>query len=217
MSWNAKNIGGYSVGTSEWEENIDQIAAYLRPIGWTDEAIAGVIGNMTAESGLNPWRWNSDNWRSTLNYQDPPIAYGLLQYYPSTKYIDDPLSEDYPGYGPNFSDQAGDPADGLAQLHWLTDNPSAWGPASWSPYPDITSLYQYSRMDLETIDTMVHIFLANYERPSYEDAQSSLPVRQSAGRAAYEYLTGHPTPGTGLPLWLLFKMKLFNNFYRRFY
>ena len=50
--------------------------------GWSDNAIAGLIGNLQAESSINPGRWQSDSVNN-LNG-----GYGLVQWTPASKYID---------------------------------------------------------------------------------------------------------------------------------
>ena len=49
MSWHCQSTYGWSdPSTIEWQENVTEITAFLRGYNWTDEAIAGVIGNMVS-------------------------------------------------------------------------------------------------------------------------------------------------------------------------
>ena len=59
--------------------NAYYISLYLKEKGWTVESISGLLGNMEAESGLNPGRWQGDN-------VGIGPAYGLVQWDPWTKY-----------------------------------------------------------------------------------------------------------------------------------
>lgn len=60
-------------------EYIHQVLEYI--YGWTKEAIAGLLGNLQSESGLNPGRWQSDK-------VGVGPAYGLVQWDPFSKYVD---------------------------------------------------------------------------------------------------------------------------------
>lgn len=68
------------LSASEMEVNARYIYSYLSDKGWTLNAIAGVLGNMENESGLNPGRWQNDNVGGGP-------AYGLVQWDPWSKYV----------------------------------------------------------------------------------------------------------------------------------
>lgn len=61
--------------------NATYIYKYLTNKGWTINAIAGLLGNMQAESSLNPGRWQSEYVGNTSG------GYGLVQWTPATKYF----------------------------------------------------------------------------------------------------------------------------------
>lgn len=79
---------GDTFNTSEYldDEQMDvngfYIYSHLKNAGWTDNAIAAILGNMVAESTLNPGIWQSHD---IGNYSG---GYGLVQWTPATKYID---------------------------------------------------------------------------------------------------------------------------------
>lgn len=58
---------------------IYQVLKYI--YSWSDNAIAGLLGNIQSESSINPGRWQGDNVGSGP-------AYGLVQWDPYTKYTD---------------------------------------------------------------------------------------------------------------------------------
>ena len=60
MGWYAKPSGGYGYNSTEGRANIEQINGILNELGFTLEAQAGILGNIVAESALNPWRWQGD-------------------------------------------------------------------------------------------------------------------------------------------------------------
>lgn len=59
---------------------IYQVLKYIH--GWSDNAIAGILGNMQSESALNPGRWQSDNVGANSS------GYGLVQWTPATTYFE---------------------------------------------------------------------------------------------------------------------------------
>ena len=67
----------------EMKLNAQYVYEVLKYIyGWSDNAIAGLIGNLQAESAINPGRWQSDNVGNTSG------GYGLTQWTPASKYFE---------------------------------------------------------------------------------------------------------------------------------
>ena len=62
--------------------NANYIYTYFKRHNWTDNAICAMIGNMQAESTINPGRWQSDDVGNTSG------GYGLVQWTPATKYFE---------------------------------------------------------------------------------------------------------------------------------
>ena len=60
MAWHVKARGGYTISSTEAQENAQEIYAILYGLGWTVNAISGLLGNMEVESGYNHWRWHRD-------------------------------------------------------------------------------------------------------------------------------------------------------------
>ena len=54
MAWHAKPSGGYNAYSVAGIDNIFEINNNLQ--SFHIAAISGIIGNIMAESGLNPWR-----------------------------------------------------------------------------------------------------------------------------------------------------------------
>lgn len=59
--WYAKAAGAYSRTSDEAIANAKEIYGILSGLGWSLNAVCGMLGNMGAESGYNPFRWQSDN------------------------------------------------------------------------------------------------------------------------------------------------------------
>ena len=131
MAWHAKPSGGYGVNTTEGTDNINEVWAILQSHGYTQEAAAGVLGNVKAESGLNPWRWQGDTFGTSRGY-------GLFQFTPASDYIN------LPGATPNMSTSAqttgATAADGARQVDcFANDELSKWVPSAWRPYWSTTT------------------------------------------------------------------------------
>ena len=187
----AKLQNGYTISSTEGTNNIMAIYDYLAPLGYTKTAVAGMLGNVMKESGLNPWRWEGN----TVNYSK---GYGLFQFTPASGYINN--CSDVSGYGPSLSVDQDTPGatsdDGYAQLYVFdTDRLGKWVPGCWRPYWDSSqnpwtytmtqnmlleyggsiSMTEFRSMDVLTYATMA--FLGCYEGPS--DKTPSHPEYQT--------------------------------------
>ena len=143
MSWHAKSSYGYARSSQEAYDNCFEIYTILYNLGWTLEAVCGVLGNMESESGYNPWRWQSD---IILANDDPDIyiqnghAYGLCQWDPASKYISNGVG--IAGYSPNYSNQAGTASDGHAQMIFMDSYSAQWQNHPSSPWPETFAEYK---------------------------------------------------------------------------
>lgn len=143
-SFYAKPSGGYLISSTEGTANITAAYHYLSNEGYSDNAIVGILGNVVAESGLNPWRWQND----TVNYYN---GYGLFQYTPASDYID---ASWIPNWAPNEDTSAeepsADPDDALGQLYaFVNDTFGKWVGYCWrnywdpNDYPDLYAKHNY--------------------------------------------------------------------------
>ena len=224
--WYAKPTGAYRLSTVEAKSNMTQISAYLSSKGYSHSAVCGVIGNAYAESGLNPWRWQSD----VVNLS---AGYGLFQFTPASGYIDG--CADVNGYAPNLSTDAqtpgSTPSDGLSQLIVFDTNKLLkWVSTCWRSYWDktkyaelyamcqtiLTNYGDGSRLSIEqfkAIDSVQYAtlaFLACFEGP----ASPNLPPRVVYANTAYDYLYGSTPPQPGpstmkkMPIFMMTKYGL---------
>lgn len=81
--WIARN--NY-LSLSEMQNNATIIYNYLKPLGWTTNAICGLLGNMQAESTINPQLYQGRRVPAQ-GAQSIPWGYGLVQWTPATKMI----------------------------------------------------------------------------------------------------------------------------------
>ena len=223
MAWHAKPSGPYNIGTSDWIDNLTMIRSLCS--GWSDASIAGMVGNMQHESGLNPWRWQND----TVNLS---AGYGLPQFTEASGYIN------LPGTMANMSTTGitpgASPDDGTRQMQAInTDELSKWMWGCWRDYWSpvaYSQLYAYRSQILATwgdgshitmaqfkactdVDACAFIWLACYEGPG----EPNYTPRKATAELVYtNYMGGvvpptpdpptPPTPsGSVVPYWLLKK------------
>lgn len=199
MAWHAKSTGGYHYTSSEAYDNCYQIYGILNSLGWTLEAICGVLGNMNSESGYNPWRWQYEEVLSVddsvawdPSASDTKHAYGLCQWDGPGKYIVN--GQGYQGYAPNFSDQAGSASDGRAQVYFLDGYSAQWQDHPSSAWPETFSEYK----QLTDVTHAVESFFHNYEIGTWD------PDRITIGQYWYNEFGGVTPPSPGLKDDILF-------------
>lgn len=205
--WYAKPSGGYNWGSVEETNNAMMIYSILSGEGWTVNAIAGAVGNMRHESGLNPWRWEGD-W---IWYPDntPPRysptgeyinnhGYGLVQYTPNGKYTLSPTAQSLPGFNPNYQGHDGNPNDGTAQM-LFTSRFGDWIKRDWAP-PQYQMYYDEFKQSTASAELLARVWLWCYEYPGNIEGEY-IPRSQSAAYF-YELFTGEPPeppPPTPIP------------------
>lgn len=208
MPFVCKPSGGYTQGGDEWQNNVDMVHNILHDAGWTDYAIAGTLGAFQMESGMNPWRWESDVVRLD------GYGYGLPQFTPARGYVE---LTGVVGHAPNMSTSGisgGNVSDGIAQTNVVRDNAplAKWTGVTWRSYWDTTTYasawarcqqirnrygrnsftYDYYQHNITDVNDAAYIFFSAYEGPGNANAYTSY---EAAARYAYEYITGHaPEP-----------------------
>lgn len=155
---------------SEMKVNAKYIYSYLTNEGWTISAIAGILGNMQAESTINPGRWESEE---IFNYSR---GFGLVQWTPATKYIEWATANGY-----------NDPShiDGnLARIIYEVKNKLQW--IATDSY-DLT--FEEFTKSTSSVSSLAKAFLLNYERPA-DQSSSAQNYRASLAQNWYSYLRG---------------------------
>ena len=178
MAWIS---GNRYLSLSEMQNNVDIIHYYFRSQGWSDNAIAAMLGNMQSESTINPGIWEG--------LEEFKGGYGLVQWTPYT----------------NYSNWAGDGWEDNGQkemerIIYELNNGLQW--ISTSKYPMSFETFTTSE---DTPSELAQVWLYNYERPQVKPQ----PIRSTRANYWYQYITGQepPTPGTDIPIWLLFKFR----------
>lgn len=211
--WHAKPKGGYKLGSDEYTDNIKEVYDQLSET-WTLEAICGMLGNMFAESGLNPWRWQSDSVSLTSKSK----GYGLAQFTPAYGYINN-YGKDVEGYAPNLSVsevKGGSTTDASAQLIVIdTDKAGKFiNRKKYCSYVDLTDCYPLEtyKQNTDLWKTTVG-WLFNYEFPASKYRSASYAkIRYLYAQTAYDILQGYtpdprPTPVTrkSMPIYMMLR------------
>ena len=161
--------------------NAHYVFQSLLQSGFTLNAICGMLGNMQAESTINPGRWQSDR----VGGDPSGHGYGLVQWTPYTKYTEWATSE---GYDYSTMDS------NLARINYEVLNGLQW--IATSSY---NMTFRQFRESTESPEYLAAAFVYNYERPASYDHVS---YRQQCARYWWDYLGGGdipptpPTPGT---------------------
>lgn len=227
-SWSAKPSGGYDRSSTEAKNNI--LCArdiLLNEYGYTLQAVAGIMGNSQAESGLNPWRWQSDSYNTSAGY-------GLFQYTPASGYIS--LSSSTPNLSTTAQTDGATAEDGANQVRVFASNTlSKWVSNCWRSYWDKTTYAEaYARAThcLETwgngstitmtqfskctsVEDSAFIFLACFEGSA---VPTTYTTRQNNAQWIYDNILNgseppeppepepEPTPTNPPPIWLYKKL-----------
>lgn len=177
--------GNYWLQQAAMENNALIIANYGYAHGWTRNAIAAILGNMQAESHINPGIWE--------NLTPYGGGYGLVQWTPYTKYSQWATNNGY-----EWQDN-GDAE--LARISYEAANGIQWFYNSEIGMAPPITFQQFLSSTL-SVDTLSNYWLWFYEHPRdpYAGTQA---YRQGLSRSWYNFI---PASGT-IPIWLLFKFK----------
>lgn len=194
--WYYKPTGEYAKESAEALSNCELIYGILSDYGWTLNAVCGVLGNIGAESVYNPWRWQNDKvLEKGSSLLDSKLhGYGLFQFTPPKKYALNTTAQSFAGFGVNYSNEAGSPNDGNAQLKFVNDNvDGGYFVKEGATYP--LTFAQYKR-STQTPEYLAKAWLHNYERPANPSATEN--KRATLARYWYNKLSGvtPPTPPT---------------------
>ena len=158
----------------QMQVNALYIYSYLKYEGWSDNAIAGLLGNIQAESSINPGRWQSDR----VGGDSSGHGMGIVQWTPYTKYT-------------NWCSSEGrsDPSEmdnNLARIMYEVKNNIQW--IGTGNYYDM-SFEEFSKSE-ESIEFLAIGFLLCYERPA-DQSSSVQTYRSNLAKSWYTYITGH--------------------------
>lgn len=183
------SYGSYS---NEQKHNVDKIYTIFHALGWTDNAIAGMLGNMQVESGLDPacsypkignTMADIDNTHAE-NY--PDNAYGLVQW--KGRGSVDPDNNQLVGYAIRYGYEW---YDGDIQMNRLT-----WEYQTPAKFHNQTVDGVYYTFSSYASSTSSPSVLAKAWMVCYEGTYSVLSNRQSNAEYWLTYIQSGPTPPT---------------------
>lgn len=210
MAWISRSGG---LTQAEMENNANIVIAYYRSRNINDKTIAGILGNMQAESSINPERqevggqgYGLVQWTPVSVLQNHCNTLGLSPYNDGDVQLQVIIPEilNQSGVGEWYTSQAfisnyynsGATQDmiGITGQQYL-DNSMNWEP-----------------------DKLAVLFMAGYERPSYNPDINHYQLRQQYALQWYQYMGGQPTPtptdkNKSKFKWVLYAKKLRNKSY----
>ena len=154
--------------------NMNKVYDYFIAIGWTRNAIAGMLGNMMVESTVNPWNFQHPNldWSQPAAILADNGGMGLTQWTPCRKYYQWAMDEQLdPESGTSMCDRIKYEQDN--NLQWSLDNLLHY---TWSDYVAST----------ETPEILSRVFVWAYERPASPD----LDQRAANARWVFDNIFG---------------------------
>ena len=186
MAWISRSGG---LTQAEMENNANIVIAYYRSRNINDKTIAGILGNMQAESSINPERqevggqgYGLVQWTPVTVLQNHCNTLGLSPYNDGDVQLQVIIPEilNQSGVGEWYTSQAfisnyynsGATQDmiGITGQQYL-DNTMNWEP-----------------------DKLAVLFMAGYERPSYNPDINHYQLRKQYALQWYQYMGGQPTP-----------------------
>lgn len=161
--------GNAYISEADMQHNADLFFEKMSSYGFSVNAIAGMLGNIQSESGVNPGIWQ--------NLTPNKGGYGLVQWTPYTNYSE--------WAGPDWQNNGDKQCERIAYefSHGLQYYPT-------KSYPITASEFKTSDLSPAYLATA---FLYNYERPK----SLNQPQRRTQADYWYKYLTGKEPPEPG--------------------
>lgn len=191
MGWIAEDR---YLNQAEQENNANIIINYYRSVGLNDCTIAAILGNMQSESTLSP----------VLTERGGGGGYGLVQWTPRTVLVDHCATL---GLSPVDSGDVQiqviiQEIIGVASVReWYTSQAfisNYYNSGATSDMVGITGdMFLHNTMNW-TPDKLAVLFMAGYERPSYDPSINHYEARKTRALNWFQYMGGiiPPTPGS---------------------
>ena len=193
VSATSSDVGpSHGSATNYQQHNADKVYAVFHALGWTDNAIAGMVGNMQIESWLNPADATPSIGNTlsaignTAATSHPDNAYGLVQW--KGRGTTDPNNNQLVGYAIRHGYEWYDGDIQMQRLTWEYQEPAKFHPQTVDGV-----YYTFSSYAASTSDPSV---LAKAWMVCYEGTYSVLSERQANAEYWYDYFSGGPTPPT---------------------
>ena len=161
----------WNITRAQMELNATYIWNYLGSRGWSLQAVAGILGNTQFESGHNPAIW--ENLQPVVSN-----GYGLVQWTPSSKFIDWATSMGY------ATDEMWPE---LERILYERDNNLQWRTSQ--DYP--ISFGKYWNTHSHSASWCGGAWFTNYERGAHPEV---VHIREAAAKEWGYYLYSLPSP-----------------------
>lgn len=183
---------------SEMENNANLVINLYRSMNINDNTIAGILANMQSESTIQP----------ILNEVGGGGGYGLVQWTPKSTLISHCSTLGYSDYtnGDNQCKCVIEEISGSSSIReWYTSSgfiSNYYNSGASSDMIGITGSQFLSNSMGWSAEKLAIMFMAGYERPSYDPNVNHYQQRQSNATAWLQYMQGviPPTPGTSTPI-----------------
>ena len=194
---------------SEMENNADIVIAYFRSQGINDNTIAGILGNMQAESSINPEReevggqgYGLVQWTPVSVLQNHCATLGLSPYNNGDVQLQVIIAEilNQSGVGEWYTTQA------FIQNYYNS--------GATSDMIGITGQQFLDNQMNWTPDKLAVMFMAGYERPSYDPTINHYDLRMQYALNWYTYMGGVPPVPIGRIKRRKFPWAVFTNIIR---
>lgn len=206
MPWISKQGG---LTRPEMENNADIVINYYRSRGYNDNTIAGLLGNMQAESSVNPGRIEDGGGG----------GYGLVQWTPMTVLIDHAEKlglSDWDNGDTQLIVIEGEVVGVSGINEWYSTEAFISNYYNSGATPDMIGKtgadFLFNTMNWSA-DKLAVQFMASYERPSYDPKVNHYKKRMQYALEWLDYMGGiiPPIPTkkkkNKIPIFLLLKMK----------
>lgn len=190
MAWTVVETDDYGRLTEEQIlGNADMVRAYLKPLGWTDDAIVGVCGNFAWESYINPGQWQGGH------FEDMSYGYGIGQWTPATKLKEFAEARGLPWRGSGDTQCLMLDTDaGQWHASYSEDGTYHTPPMTWQEFkqmPPNHPPYGYERA--------TELFLWYWEDPGYAESKNSYASRRAWADKIWGHFKVTPIPPTPTP------------------
>ena len=184
---------------SEMENNANMVINFYRSQGVVDETIAGILGNMQAESTIQP----------ILNERGGGGGFGLVQWTPKSLLINHASALGISDYnnGDNQCQVIIQEIIGASSIReWYTTSAfisNYYNSGASSDMIGITGDQFLNNSMNWTADKLAIMFMAGYERPSYDPSVNHYQNRMTYALNWKQYMEGiipPPTPVTPAPI-----------------
>lgn len=204
VSATSSDLGITTGGASDKQKhNADKVYQVFHALGWTDNAIAGLVANMQSESWLNPAdvtpKSGFPNGGATLedlsnqyalNIKTP--AYGLVQWkgLGSTE----PIANQLVSYAYRHGSEWYEGQIQMDRLTWEYQSNSKWLDRETQTSAHHTMTFSEYAHSTESADMLAYYWMLHYER-----TYSLVPERKANGIYWYNYFTSGPGPEPPTP------------------